>query len=517
FLALLGIVAFLASGDSQAKLVLDWPSDDRADAELRIDGEQVAVPESGPVEYPLPPGEHAVVIVRPGFTQVELAVTLEAGETSSLQPEWLAVVDASPPKEDDPDSSADTKDDVPEVRPEDVVVDDDPPDLSAPEEPVETPPEPPWGITEGLFLTFSDHAGGVRSVAFSPDGIHVASAGDDGVARVWNLPDEKAVHEFDAHPGGALCVAFSADGKRLISGGRDHAARLWDLETGMQIRAFEGHAGDVKHVFLDEADDRLTTVDAERSARVWTLSSGVQESAAVVGNLQDRWSQDPTADFAISSGYDGHVRLWSLDEGTEIWRFPTPDRFVSSVVLGRKGARALTGGAKGDLRLWGIETKRELRRWAAHAGPIWTIDLAPDGEQAVSAGQDAKIRVWNLKTGSQVAELEGHSAAVVSVDVSADGAAIVSGSRDGTVRVWGIPVPEESTSNPGSIVKADRLLQVPDKTAQSSLLKELRTRHKSEYVRRAPGEKSAFVVRLVESAAATIDNPHLKFILLQEA
>ena len=66
-------------------------------------------------------------------------------------------------------------------------------------------------------LTLKGHTGAVPSVAFSPDGKRLASAGHDrdgeGVGR-WNRAG-------NPHPQGAYrgvtSVAFSPDGKRLAS------------------------------------------------------------------------------------------------------------------------------------------------------------------------------------------------------------------------------------------------------------------------------------------------------------
>jgi WD40 repeat protein len=37
------------------------------------------------------------------------------------------------------------------------------------------------------------HPGNVTALAFSPDAQHIASAGDDGLVRVWDNPLQKPV------------------------------------------------------------------------------------------------------------------------------------------------------------------------------------------------------------------------------------------------------------------------------------------------------------------------------------
>jgi len=67
----------------------------------------------------------------------------------------------------------------------------------------------------------------VDAVAFSPDGQHVTTGGNDRTVKVWQLANGRLLHTLEAHTNGVFALAYSPDGQFLATGGADRVIHLW--------------------------------------------------------------------------------------------------------------------------------------------------------------------------------------------------------------------------------------------------------------------------------------------------
>src|SRR6266404_7656668 len=181
-----------------------------------------------------------------------------------------------------------------------------------------------------------------RGVAFSPDGKHRASVGDETI-KVW-----------DAHTGQELSsvkgylkygyvsavspkvVAFSPDGRRLASPSQDNTVIIWDWQTGVLL-SVKGHTGVITGVVFSPEGKRLATASFDKTVRLWDAHTG-QELVTLKGH--DRFVRDlafsPDGKHLASAG-DGTVKVW--DAQTAQMPLTLKDGTTSVVAFSPDGKR----------------------------------------------------------------------------------------------------------------------------------------------------------------------------------
>src|SRR5207244_6262976 len=94
------------------------------------------------------------------------------------------------------------------------------------------------------------------SPAFSPDGTRLVGGGDDGSVYVWDASDGALLHRMQGHQGAVNSVAFSPEGSRLASAGGSELL-VWEVQRGAGVRTLGPHPGEASAVTCEPSGERL--------------------------------------------------------------------------------------------------------------------------------------------------------------------------------------------------------------------------------------------------------------------
>ena len=194
------------------------------------------------------------------------------------------------------------------------------------------------------------------------------------------LTDLRLVQEFSHHHQGAVwTMSFSLCGQYLASAGQDGVVRVWTpvepSARGSSVQAGRGGDGAPARVMEDLFEHEPYRELQGHKADVLDLS----------------WSK---TQFLLSSSMDKTVRLWHISM-TECLRVFAHSDFVTAVDFHpRDDKYFLSGSLDEKLRLWNIPD-HAVADWVHVHEMVTAACFSPDGSQAVVGSFKGKCRFYN--------------------------------------------------------------------------------------------------------------------------
>ncbi|CAG9534015.1 unnamed protein product [Cercopithifilaria johnstoni] len=122
-----------------------------------------------------------------------------------------------------------------------------------------------------MYVTFAGHRTGVNCIAFSKDGLTLATGGKDSAVVVWDIVNESGLFRLNGHKNSVTHLQFTLNGRFLISSSKDTYVKFWSLDSKSCFFTITDCHSEVYTFSLLKSDTFLLVGSAELELRVFDL------------------------------------------------------------------------------------------------------------------------------------------------------------------------------------------------------------------------------------------------------
>ncbi|KAL8127776.1 hypothetical protein AgCh_014629 [Apium graveolens] len=308
------------------------------------------------------------------------------------------------------------------------------------------------------------HAGSILTMKFSPDGQYLASAGEDGIVRVWQVVEDERSNEIDIPDIDPSCIYFTVNHLSELNPLTDEQEKISRLKRLRKtadsaciifppvvfrilekpLHEFCGHTGEILDLSWSKKN-HLISSSVDKTVHLWKVGYDQCLKAFPHSNYVTCVQFNPVDDNQFISGsIDGKVRIWAID-GCQIVDWTDVRDLVTAVSYRPDGQGGIIGNVSGSCRFFSVTDNRfqleaqmclnsKKKPNCKRITGFQFFDQDPNKVMVTSADSQVKI----LQGMNIIGKFRGlkKGANQISASFTSDGRHIVSACDDSNVYLW---------------------------------------------------------------------------------
>lgn len=336
-------------------------------------------------------------------------------------------------------------------------------------------------------LEMRGHETGLSALAVSPNNLLLATAGNDGTARIWRFATGESLHLLNLSAP-AVAMHFSPDSRLLTIASGDNRLTVWDTATGRNLMVIEPQMGALQVMTVNPQEGSLALGSASGLVQVWDNGLGL-----LLNRSGLTFTLHPSRPLLAIAHPDGAIRLWDLTTARFEQSFEGHDAALNTLTFDATAQRLVSGGQDGVARVWDAtantvryflfdnraaftvvafhpngeilvtgSARGELKTWRASDGKLLRILQSPDGfalrylafephtNLLLSANANGTLALWDVTDGSLLSDQTAHVGGISAFALTPDGTTLLTAGQDGQIGAWNAQTGEELAFLPQS-------------------------------------------------------------------
>ncbi len=304
---------------------------------------------------------------------------------------------------------------------------------------------------------FFDEA--VLQCTWNPVSNGVAIITADGKLHAATVQTFKKPLSIVAHPAGALRVAWAPDGLLLATTGQDGALRIWRPDDLTLVTEHQLGAQWVGELAWLSADIIAAGV-GKKLFIVGATSKTIREIASLENTITGiAWRNDREL---IVTTYGKALRLDVVGDSEHVLgRFEYPEAMLA-LALSPNGQFAAIGCQDSAARVWTVDEDNDAVQMSGHQEKVQVLSWSVDSDYLAMSG-GSELSIWSFAgsgpRGSSPVQLQGHRDVVIAANFAPKGKRLASVDKAGVLCVWDItskmPTPIAAGLNKSAIYAAE--------------------------------------------------------------
>jgi WD40 repeat protein/serine/threonine protein kinase len=325
-----------------------------------------------------------------------------------------------------------------------------------------------YDVASGKFLfALGRQTAPLVTVALSPNGRWIATAGLDKLIKVWDAKTRRVLHVLRGHRHTVCGVRFSHDSRRLVSISDDNSAKIWDVVSGEETLTLRGHRSALSGVAFSPDDRRVVTASADGTLKIW-------DAEAERASLPLRGHQAPATSVVfhadsrhvLSASSDTTLKIWDARSGQLVRNFAGSTKPLWCAIYSPDGSKIASAGGnwdkldeRGEVILWDAATGRKIHTWDAHSGAARCLSFSPDGKQLASSGGElhkgpGDVIIWDCASFEKLRAISADSPfGILAVAFTPDGTRLACSGAEGSINLWKAASGERLATLPYHVAK----------------------------------------------------------------